>query len=108
MRNFDIHDFMYQQLLKEVGEEEVPQAQTDAAPQAPVDPKTQEQAPATQPPTVQTPFDKFSGSTIKNIKLNKHENGGSVTIYTSLGQLPLVISWTGDQVTVKYKDIVSV
>lgn len=94
---FDIYDFFHKNVLKEQGED---QQAVDQNVQ-----KQQEQPPAAQQQVVQTPFDRFTGAVIKNIKFQKHENGGSITIYTSLSSLPLIISWIGDRVTVKYKDV---
>ncbi len=117
MKKFDLHEFFQTAKLWEVDEEEQtqdPNAQPSAQgqPQAPQDPnaqKQQEQPPANQQAPVQTPFDQFSGATIKNIKFEKHENGGSITIdllsQSGGPKLPLVISWSGDRVTVKHKNI---
>jgi len=127
---FDVYEFLYEGMfLREQGDEEVdPQtgAPIGAVPgqpgqgaPVPPDPNAPQpaQAGAQEPtpaqanqqvkPSIETPFDQFTGASIKNIEFKPHENGGTIVIYTSLSPLPLTISWAGDRVTAKYKGVTS-
>lgn len=120
---FDVYDFLLKNILKEQGDEEIDpqnpvqpnmvpgsQGQSVEAPPVPQDPQSAQEPTPVQAaqqvkPSVQTPFDQFTGASIKNIEFKPHENGGSVTLHTSLSPLPLVISWSGDRVTSKFRGI---
>jgi len=114
MNKFDITKFLFEGLLREQGEEDQIQTQQSQQPQQvpnqQQDQQQQEPTPAQAEKIVKpitTPFDQFTGATIKNIEFSPHENGGSIIIKTSMSPLPLVISWAGDRVTVKYKGVTS-
>lgn len=99
MNNFDVFDYLFEYDENEAkhDQQQAQQAQQQGQ---------QEPVPA-EVKTVQTPFDQFTGASIKNIEFAPHENGGSIKIYTSLSPIPLVVSWSGDRVTTKYKDVVA-
>lgn len=121
MEKFDVYKFLIEGLLSEQEDEEVdpqtgaplsnvPSQQGQGVPPAPnsgVDaPPAQEPTPQqTQKQVIQSPFDQFTGASIKNIEFKPQENGGIIMIYTSLSPLPLIVSWAGDRVTAKYKGI---
>ena len=132
MSKFDVYNFLHEshkkRLLREQGEEDDQQNPVVGDPQAAQqgqgvpaqDPtatdggapqgqqggeeQTADQA-SQQVQSTTSPFDQFTGATIDNIEFKPHENGGAVVIKHSLSPLPLVISWTGDRVTSKYKDV---
>ena len=111
MQKFDLFNFFQEQLLREQPEDQQPDPNQQQAQQAPVQDQQQPQEPTAdqsaqqQAPSVSTPFDQFTGATIDNIQFQPHENGGAIIVKHSLSPLPLVISWTGDRVTAKYKDV---
>lgn len=111
MNKFDIYEYFRSAALKEAGEEEPSQEEVTTQPETQATQKMAEQPPAAVPGPVQTPFDKFTGSTIKNIKFQKHENGGEITIElvskSGAPTIPVRISWAGDRVTMTHNGVVA-
>lgn len=100
MTKFDIYEY-FRSSLTEADPQDQQAVQTAEQPE-----QTPDQiAKAVNP--VKTPFDEFIGSTIKSIQFKPHQNGGAIEIITSKSPVPLVISWVGDRVTAKYKDVVA-
>lgn len=97
MKQFDLYEYIYEYDgdVKMQTEPEGEETQNQDVEERPTVQKTE------------TPFDQFTGASIKNIEFSPHENGGSIKIYTDLSPIPLVISWSGTRVTSKYKDIVA-
>lgn len=102
MKNIDLYDYFYGALT-----EADPQVQqTPTAPQEEQPEQTPDQmAKAVNP--VKTPFDEFIGVTVKSIQFKPSQNGGAIEIVTSKSPVPLVISWAGDRVTARYKDVIA-
>lgn len=119
MKKFDCYKwFLFEQEDEEMVQQNIDQnnpvlgQQGQTAPAAPNAQNPQTDATGTeQTPQqmnqqqVETPFDQFTGATIKNMSFKPHENGGSIVIHTSLSPLPVIISWSGDRVTVKHKGV---
>jgi hypothetical protein len=114
MNKFDVTKFLFEGLLKEQGEDEEESQENQEQPQQA---QVQQQKVGQEEPTpaqaqkivkpVSTPFDQFTGATIKDMQFKPHENGGSIVIKTSVSPLPLIISWVGDRVTVKHTGVTS-
>lgn len=104
MTKFDIYEYFHEALNE--AEPAAPQDNTQAAQDQEQPEQTPDQmANAVNP--VKTPFDEFIGLTIKSIQFKPHQNGGAIEIVTSKSPIPLVISWTGDRITAKYKDVIA-
>lgn len=100
MKNIDLYDYFYGALT-----EADPQVQPQQE-----QPETNQQTPEEISKTVnpvKTPFDEFIGTTVKSIQFKPGQNGGAIEIVTSKSPVPLVISWVGDRVTARYKDVVA-
>jgi biotin carboxyl carrier protein len=110
MTKFDIYQYFREALNEAEPAADPAQAQQPSDAQSQPTEEQPEQTPdqmakAVNP--VKTPFDEFIGSTIKTIQFKPHQNGGAIEIITSKSPVPLVISWAGDRVTAKYKDVVA-
>lgn len=100
---FDIRDFLLEQLPTD--EEEGPQ---DQQPQGQQEPQQEPQQGVEDSPVQAQPqnvarevFADIKGKTIKDISFtNPGTNAGKIEIYFTDFQIPMVISWVNDKVTV--------
>jgi hypothetical protein len=98
MRDFNVHKFLCESLLREEEEEQVQQ-------QAPAEP--QQEVPETPEGTQQeikavtTPFDEFRENKIAKIEFEPGVGGGSLKIFMKESGRPVIISWQNNEATMQ-------